>query len=618
MIIHHLAGMDLDGVSAAPSDKRDSDAAPEERSNSWATYTSILESKSDCPDVIILTGNISPEESKLPHFSECLAELLDSSSKRLILILALRCPCTTSSTVVSSTATGLAPCEQVAQTLRPHKNVLSVVTPISHPEGHDLFHGKFRIRVSIISDLLLLKGTETLQGAKSYLEENIRATRAAIPLTSSTDLINSPSELYVTIVNTAHADIAGNSGSYYPSQGLRKWGRDNNCSILLYGPVAEREVTLEHDLIRDKATLLIGTPGPAVDRGKVTISEIRFDVSNCRLDLCPIDLNGSHTPGKVYKLPLTALTAVPPPSAHVELEKLLDHIETIKLDPSSYEHEIKKIIRILMGASNESVGIDEPFIRELKMHMDNPAYNKLFFTDALGAEAWLNPEFAVHLAQQIRHYTVKNMRIVTNKNGGSEVLWSLKFDPLIKNAILTCRQNREKLKTELEDMSSGISAFRHEGQFSIFETPEIEKEEKNPPGYHIVRILIWPEEDLAKEAAHALIQLHKIVFIPLFYIPYGQIEHSPIGANCRYEYDIFVSPDYSEFMGHYYDTKDPSRSRHHINESSIPYPPPAKREPHIPYPLENYKKLLRHSHIYLAEDYREFYLSTKAINEEES
>lgn len=130
---------------------------------------------------------------------------------------------------------------------------------------------------------------------------------------------------------------------------------------------------------------------------------------------------------------------------------------------------------------------DEEFRKALKDALESHETRTIYFLDILGAEAWANPMFHSYLYEQIPVYVRRN-----HSN-----IWNL----VVTNDLI--KQKIEQRLAKWVDIDEVMPNYNSGGEADL----------------HMVRILSWDEKDMKSDVAQDLIDFHKEVNIPLFYLP---------------------------------------------------------------------------------------------------
>lgn len=372
---------------------------------------------------------------------------------------------------------------------------------------------------------------------------------------------------------------------------------ESGFQILLHGHKHAFQAMEERNLETGTSLSIVGA-GTLSSYGSASFNEISVDTERCLLSIHEVPWR-AHNFSKDGRKPIT----VPWPERRQKMFSLVTRLYKIDHHVSSLvenvfdrldDLEIRKqedvgpalegICDVLEAWKVGVSGVDINFVKEMKGQLKSGLHTHLFFTDVLGPQAWSHPSFSVHLAHQIRHYIKFNYRGGTNGDGR----WCLDFEEPLRSAILRSINNA-KQTLELYKESS----YRSE-QFELLS--DIKPDEAaSRPRFEIARILIWDPQDLARPAGEALIRLHKVMKVPLFYLApddlgddYGRIRDIEFHFFCKRDGENLKWTDH----GYWHDKRDTTQRRKRIDVSING----------IGDPLSTFLKLLAHPKLLLAHD----------------
>jgi hypothetical protein len=138
--------------------------------------------------------------------------------------------------------------------------------------------------------------------------------------------------------------------------------------------------------------------------------------------------------------------------------------------------------------------------------------NKLYAIDRLNDAVWRHAETYAYFGHQAREYTLANYNYRKRD-------WRILFSPAVLKAI--------KQAVEIADQFLPNHDMGGHGSKGFDDWQRLQLARAGEPKFEIVRILIWPKERLLSQEAFAVIRLHKIYNIPLFYLSPDFVQEGP-------------------------------------------------------------------------------------------
>ena len=174
--------------------------------------------------------------------------------------------------------------------------------------------------------------------------------------------------------------------------------------------------------------------------------------------------------------------------------------------------------------SERAWGVLEQYVRDLTNN--SLPWNRLYAIDRQNDAVWNCAETYAYLGLQTREYMKANYCTQEKK-------WKITFPKPVLDAI---NQAAEIAKIYLPNHR------KHDHSLTAFEDWRYPQEiAKAKPKFEIVRVLIWPTDRLLSEEAFAVLRLHKIYNIPLFYLTPDFVDGEP-----EEEYILFCKPKDTE------------------------------------------------------------------------
>lgn len=219
-------------------------------------------------------------------------------------------------------------------------------------------------------------------------------------------------------------------------------------------------------------------------------------------------------------------------------------------------------------------GAMEHYVRDLA-NPDTP-WNRLYAIDRLNDAVWKSAETYTYFGLQAREYMRANYKSQSDS-------WDIVFSKPVLAAIQHAIAIANRYLPNHHKHGHSLTAF------DDWRPPQTAQGGK--PKFEIVRILVWPKEQLLTEEAFAVARLHKIYNIPLFYL-----DPSAIERNAQDEYILFCKPrdtpntPPNDLRGMAW---DPTRRDWQL-VGNLSY-----------HPLEHFLELLKHPKLVFAIDARE-------------
>jgi 3',5'-cyclic AMP phosphodiesterase CpdA len=223
---------------------------------------------------------------------------------------------------------------------------------------------------------------------------------------------------------------------------------------------------------------------------------------------CQIAGSAIAKPSSVWsEARITSITRRESPLA--QTQTLHDKIDSIVA--SSAQHgaekmigELEKLLGPLMPGALAPLHMPEEFqdlVDKLRKAMAAKG-NRFYATDVLGPSLWLQPESNTYFSIQVRPYLEANRR-------DSPLIVSSYLASALKRAI----ENHRNLVPPKAEGGANLAMDDVETVFHSLDAVQV-----GEPSLELVRILIWPTDQLKTPAAESIIRLHEGFSIPLFFL----------------------------------------------------------------------------------------------------
>lgn len=235
-----------------------------------------------------------------------------------------------------------------------------------------------------------------------------------------------------------------------------------------------------------------------------------------------IVIRGAHTPNKVFVQLVEGTGSGEKKTALTAADKIREIIESLERQIIAKKAQSKASTAAAAGVTNglgNSVAEQraerawsalEEFIRDMA-DPETPG-NRLYAIDRLNDSVWRSAETYTYCGLQAREYTRANYNSNSRK-------WKIIFSEPVLKAIKRAVAVAKRFLPNHDGEGASLTAF------DDWYRPQSAK--AGEPMFEIVRILIWPKERLLTQEAYAVIRLHKIYNIPLFYLEASMVQGGP-------------------------------------------------------------------------------------------